>query len=68
VGSRRQERHAEPGRLVEPASGGDQGYGGQEKEEERLGSNFHYCLELLKIGHFCKPVLGHGSKSLQRFT
>jgi hypothetical protein len=68
AGSRGQERHAEPGRLVETASGGVQGYDGQENEEERLRPNFHYCLELQKISHFRGPVPEHEPKRLQRFT
>jgi hypothetical protein len=68
VESRRQERHPELGRLVEPASGGGKGYGGHEKEEERLRSNVHYCLELQKISYFREPVPGYDPKRLQRFT
>jgi hypothetical protein len=68
MGSRRQERHAEPGRLVEPASGGGKGYGDREKKEVRIRSNFHYYLELQKIRDFREPVPGNESKRLQRIT
>ena len=67
-GSRRQEGHAEPGRLIQAASSGYKGYGGQEKGEERLLPNFHYCLEIQKISYFREPVPGYDPKRLQRFT
>jgi hypothetical protein len=68
MGRRRQERHTEPGRLVETASSGQEGCSGHEKGEERFRSNFHYCLELKKISRFREPVPEPGPKRLQRFT
>ena len=56
VRRRREERHLESGLLCVSTTGGNYGYGEQQKRAKSLGSNFHSTASVMKIKYFREPV------------